>query len=57
MYEKFASVYDYFVNWSERLSYEMPFILEQLSQLGNDPYQIKVLDAACGTGKHAIALA
>jgi len=33
MYEKFASVYDYFVNWSERLSYEMPFILEQLSQL------------------------
>jgi len=57
MYEKFASVYDYFVNWSERLSYEIPFILEQLSQLGKDPYQIKVLDAACGTGKHAIALA
>lgn len=57
MYEKFASVYDYFVNWGERLSYEMPFILDQLSQLGKDPYQIKVLDAACGTGKHAIALA
>ncbi len=57
MYEKFASVYDYFVDWSTRLSYEMPFILEQLSHMGKDPYQIKVLDAACGTGQHAIALA
>jgi len=57
MYDKFAAVYDYFVDWKARLSYEMPFILEQLAQLGQEPAHIKVLDAACGTGQHAIALA
>jgi len=57
MYDKFASQYDYFVNWKSRLAFEMPFIQEQLSRLSDAPERLKVLDAACGTGQHAIALA
>ena len=57
MYDKFASQYDYFVNWKSRLAFEMPFIQEQLSSLAGPAEQLKVLDAACGTGQHAIALA
>ena len=56
MYDKLASVYDFFVDWKTRLEYEMPFILEQLGQLGDDHAQLKIMDAACGTGQHAIAL-
>jgi glycine/sarcosine N-methyltransferase len=37
------------------LDFEMPFIERQLNQLGSGP--LNILDAACGTGLHAIALA
>lgn len=57
MYDKLASIYDYFVNWDDRLAYELPFLEQQLRALGKDPSQIRVMDAACGTGHHAIALA
>ncbi|MFZ3070194.1 MAG: class I SAM-dependent methyltransferase [Anaerolineaceae bacterium] len=57
MYDKLASVYDYFVNWEARLGYETPFILNQLGKLGSHPAEIKVMDTACGTGQHAIAIA
>jgi len=57
MYDKFASKYDFFVNWKSRLAYEMPFIQEQLALLGGSPEQHKLMDSACGTGQHAIALA
>ncbi|MEA4813002.1 MAG: methyltransferase domain-containing protein [Anaerolineaceae bacterium] len=57
MYEHLASVYDYFVNWKSRLAYELPLLIQEISTLAADPNQIKVLDAACGTGQHAIALA
>ena len=57
MYEKLAFVYDYFVNWKSRLAFEMPFLLEQLGSLGEDRGGVRVLDTACGTGQHAIALA
>lgn len=57
MYDKLASIYDYFVNWDDRLAYELPFLEQQLRTLGKDPSQIRVMDAACGTGHHAIALA
>jgi SAM-dependent methyltransferase len=53
MYDEFSSDYDRFVNWSNRLAVELPFIEQQLQQAGAQ----RVLDAACGTGKHAIALA
>jgi SAM-dependent methyltransferase len=51
MYDQFSLDYDRFVNWNNRLSYELPF-LERV--LAGRP---RVLDAACGTGMHAIELA
>ena len=58
MYDSFSSDYDRFVNWPSRLSVELPFILEQLKSLGRgESTDFRVLDAACGTGMHAIALA
>lgn len=53
MYDDFSSDYDRFVNWPARLAMELPFIERQLQQGGAH----RVLDAACGTGQHAIALA
>ena len=58
MYDTFSSDYDRFVNWNARLAVEVPWIEEQL-QRAPQPSQAprRVLDAACGTGMHAIALA
>ncbi|MDY6874758.1 MAG: methyltransferase domain-containing protein [Chloroflexota bacterium] len=53
MYEDFSSDYDRFVNWPGRLAVELPFIEHQLLMGGAH----RVLDAACGTGMHTIALA
>ena len=53
MYDEFSSDYDRFVNWSARLGTELPFIEQQLGLVGAH----RVLDAACGTGMHAVALA
>lgn len=53
MYDTFSTDYDRFVNWEGRLAAEMPFILHQLRAA--DAH--RVLDVACGTGMHAIALA
>ena len=53
MYDEFSTDYDRFVDWPARLAAELPFIEEQLRG-GNAR---RVLDAACGTGMHAIALA
>jgi SAM-dependent methyltransferase len=50
MYDDFSEDYDRFVNWSGRLAYEMPFLEAALPGGA-------VLDSACGTGMHAIALA
>lgn len=58
MYDSFSSDYDLFVNWPARLAAEMPWLEGQLQALqtaGDAP--VRVLDAACGTGMHAIALA
>ena len=53
MYNSLSSDYDRFVNWQNRLSIELPFIIEHLQKLNAR----SVLDAATGTGMHAIALA
>jgi len=53
MYDEFSTDYDRFVDWEGRLAAEMPFILEQLRAMDAR----RVLDVACGTGMHAIALA
>jgi glycine/sarcosine N-methyltransferase len=58
MYDAFSVDYDRFVNWDSRLKFEMPFLLRQLAPLIHpDGQPARVLDAACATGRHAIALA
>jgi SAM-dependent methyltransferase len=53
MYDAFSANYDSFVDWPDRLAAELPFIEGQLRALG----AVSVLDVACGTGMHALALA
>ena len=53
MYDDFSVDYDRFVDWSGRLAAEMPFIERELRKVDAR----SVLDAACGTGMHTIALA
>jgi SAM-dependent methyltransferase len=58
MYDHFSSDYDRFVNWQSRLAVELPFIEQLLSSLAHiENPKPRVLDTACGTGMHAIALA
>lgn len=54
MYDDFSEDYDRFVNWAGRLAYEMPFLELRLAQYAPG---VTILDSACGTGMHAIALA
>lgn len=53
MYDHFSVDYDRFVDWDARLAAEMPFLERQLERVEAR----RVLDTACGTGMHAIALA
>ncbi len=53
LYDSLAPDYDRFVNWESRLAHELPF----LECLFREHGVRSVLDAACGTGGHAIALA
>lgn len=53
MYDALSEDYDRFVNWDERLRAEVPFILRWLPAAKTS---IKILDAACGTGRHVLAL-
>ena len=53
MYDDLSVDYDRFVDWEDRLAAELPFIEQQMETAGTH----RVLDAACGTGMHAIALA
>ena len=58
MYQSLSADYDKFNNWTNRLAFEMPFIEKQINRLqANRGKSIAILDAACGTGMHAIALA
>jgi len=56
MYDTFSAEYDQFVNWPARLAFELPFIERQITAAAARPPGV-ILDAACGTGMHAIALA
>lgn len=53
LYDALADDYDRFVSWEGRLAHELPFIEALFRGHGVR----HVLDAACGTGHHAIALA
>jgi glycine/sarcosine N-methyltransferase len=58
MYDTFSDDYDRFVNWPARLAAEIPFIVQQLDTIRNSSGRpLNVLDTACGTGMHVIALA
>jgi glycine/sarcosine N-methyltransferase len=52
-YNRLAKAFDVMTDWPKRLNHEMPF-LEKI--LRHHPVR-KILDAACGTGWHSIALA
>jgi ubiquinone/menaquinone biosynthesis C-methylase UbiE len=52
MYETLSADYDRFVDWPSRLTLELPFITDKLKERGART----ILDAATGTGMHAIAL-
>jgi SAM-dependent methyltransferase len=51
LYDDFDE-YDRFVRWQQRLAHEVPFLERHLSEID----ATSVLDVACGTGQHAIAL-
>src|SRR5512137_268152 len=51
-YDRLALFFDVMTDWQGRLAYEMPFLHRLLAPVGR-----RVLDAACGTGWHSIALA
>lgn len=51
-YDRLAIFFDVMTDWQGRLAYEMPFLTKLLAPAGK-----RVLDAACGTGWHSIALA
>jgi SAM-dependent methyltransferase len=53
LYDTLATDYDRFVNWEGRLAHELPFFCGLFEAHG----VYRVLDTACGTGQHAIALA
>ncbi len=53
LYDTLSEHYDRFVNWPERLAAEMPFLVQLLHSVKAQ----RVLDAACGTGMHSLALA
>jgi glycine/sarcosine N-methyltransferase len=53
LYDALSDDYDRFVNWENRLAYEMPFIEPTLREADAQ----RVIDVACGTGMHAIELA
>jgi glycine/sarcosine N-methyltransferase len=55
MYDAISNDYDRFVNWENRLAAEIPFIEQQIQDTVG--VGCRVLDAACGTGMHTIALA
>jgi glycine/sarcosine N-methyltransferase len=59
MYDRFSLDYDRFVDWPGRLNFEIPFLLAQIAKSGETQNfaSLPVLDAACGTGWHAITLA
>jgi 2-polyprenyl-3-methyl-5-hydroxy-6-metoxy-1,4-benzoquinol methylase len=52
-FDELAIVYDNSIDWDLRLKRELPFLLESLPSSG----QKRVLDMACGSGRHSVAMA
>jgi SAM-dependent methyltransferase len=52
-YDRLAAVYDVMNDWPARLAFELPWLEQKLAAHSAQ----RVLDVACGTGQHVIALA
>ena len=52
-FEELALAYDNAINWEQRLNREIPFLLD----LASGRESARILDLACGSGRHAVALA
>ncbi|MFX1264547.1 MAG: class I SAM-dependent methyltransferase [Promethearchaeota archaeon] len=52
-FDEIALAYDNSIDWDARLKREIPFLLENLKESGGN----RVLDMACGTGRHSVELA
>ena len=52
-FKKASEIFDLYIDWDRRLAREMPYLLSRLESNACR----KVVDVACGTGAHAIALA
>ncbi len=52
-FDHIALAYDRSIDWESRLSREIPFILDEVP----DEMILRVLDVACGSGRHSVALA
>lgn len=46
---EFVDAYDLLIDWPKRLAHEAPFFRKRFTEAGVE----RVLDAACGTGRHA----
>ncbi|MCX6056314.1 MAG: class I SAM-dependent methyltransferase [Chloroflexi bacterium] len=58
MYDQLSKDYDRFVNWENRLPFEIPFIIQLLDAIPSRSARPKrILDTACGTGMHSLTLA
>lgn len=58
MYDQFAADYDRFVNWTNRLAFEIPFLEDQLNKIPHPADRpLQVLETACGTAMHSVGLA
>jgi 2-polyprenyl-3-methyl-5-hydroxy-6-metoxy-1,4-benzoquinol methylase len=53
VFEELAFIYDQAIDWDQRLARELPF----LAKLIQDQPKARILDLACGSGRHAVALA
>ncbi|MHA2314828.1 MAG: class I SAM-dependent methyltransferase [Candidatus Hermodarchaeia archaeon] len=53
VFEDLAFIYDQAIDWEQRLAREIPF----LTKFVQDKPNARILDLACGSGRHAVALA
>ena len=52
-FDDISLAYDNTIDWNARLSQEIPFLLSLL----DNPKEKRVLDMACGSGRHSVSLA
>ena len=53
VFEDLALIYDQAIDWEQRLGREIPFLINLIKNKPN----ARILDLACGSGRHAVTLA